>query len=116
GRPRTIELGSAIAIGGFFLVWVSFWTFGGVMAIAELLRLVSSEETLVIGPANVVVRRRRGPFTTSHAIPRAEARRVRVSPRHRMLVLETQRRSIDLVRVPTPADEQQVVFAVRKEL
>jgi len=116
GRPRTIELGSALAVGGFFLVWVSFWTFGGVMAIAELLRLVSSEETLVIDPANVIIRRRRGPFTTSHAIPRADARRVHVSPRHRMLVLETQRRSIDLVRVPTAADEKQVLFAVRKEL
>jgi len=116
GRPHAVEPVSMIGVGAFLLVWVTFWTFGGVMAIAELLRLVSSEETLLIDPAGVIIRRRRGPITTSRTIPRAEVSRVRVSPRHRMLVLETRRRPFDLLHVPTPADEHQVVFAVRKEL
>jgi hypothetical protein len=116
GRPRALELVPALAVGGFFVVWISFWTFGGVMAIAELLRLVSSEEALVIDPGSVIIRRRRGPFTTSRTIARAEVSRVRVSPRDRMLVLDTRRRSFDGVHVVTPADEQQVLFAVRKEL
>ena len=116
GQPRSIAAGPTLGVGAFLLVWVTFWTFGGVMAIAELLRIVSSEETLVVGPASLAIRRRRGPFTTSHSIPRADVRNVRVSPRHRMLVLETHRRSLDLLRVPTPADEQQLLPAIRKEL
>jgi len=116
GRLHSLEPAPMLGVGAFMLVWVTFWTFGGVMAIAELLRLISSEETLVIGPANVIIRRRRGPFTTSRTIPRGDVSRVRVSPRHRMLVLETGRRSFDLIHVMTPADEHQVLFAVRKEL
>jgi len=116
GQPRTIEPVSVLGVGGFLLVWVSFWTLGGAMAIAELLRLVSSEETLMIGPADLTIRRRRGPFTSSRTIPRADVRGVRVSPRHRILVLDTKRRSFDLVHVPTPADEHQTILAVGKAL
>jgi hypothetical protein len=116
GAPRMIELLPALGVGGFMLVWITFWTFGGVMALLELLRLISSEEKLLVGPDALTIGHRRGPFSWTSTVKRADVRNVRVSPRTRMLVLDAGRRSYDVAQVRTPADERAAVFAVRKEL
>ncbi len=105
----------AIPVGVFLLVWVTFWTFGGVMALHELLRLLSSEDVLRVGPDTIVIRRRRGPFWFTQTVPRGEVRGVTMSTRHRMLRIQTTRQSIDFAQALSPADEREALHALRQE-
>ena len=116
GQPRSIEPAPALGVGGFLLVWVTFWSFGGVMAMRELLRLLSSEDVLVAGANEIRIRRRRGPFWTTQTIPRQDVRAVSISPHHRMLMIDTARRSVDFAHVVAPSDEVDAVQALRTEL
>ena len=116
GQPKAPAITPALGIGGFLLVWVTFWTFGGVMAIRELLRLLSSEDVLVVGPSEVVIKRRRGPFRFTRKIPRADVRGVTMAPRHRTLRLQTVAQSIDFAQVPSPEGERAALDALRAEL
>ena len=105
-----------LGVGGFLLVWVTFWTFGGVMAFRELLRLLSSEDVLVVGPASLVFRRRRGPFRYTQSVPRDEVRGVTMALRHRTLRIETTRRTIDFAPIFSRTDERAALDALRQEL
>lgn len=116
GNPSRLQAAPALGVGAFLLVWVTFWTIGGIAAMAELLRLVSSEETLSLDGDTIVIARRRGPFTWFQRLPRNAVRRVRVAPRRRMLVLETDRKSIEFAPVQSPADESQALDALRSAL
>jgi len=43
-----LALGPALAAGAFLLVWTSLWTLGGVLAVAEFLRLTVGEDRIAL--------------------------------------------------------------------
>jgi hypothetical protein len=105
-----------LGVGAFLLTWVSFWTLGGIAAINEWLRLVSSEERLTVTGDRILIARRRGPWTFRSAIPRADVTRVRVSIPHRKLTLDTRRKSIEFAALPGPGETAAAVQDLAREL
>lgn len=49
----------------FLALWLAFWTWGGVSAAWELLRLLSGSDRYVLRPGNFTYRRDAGPFGTT---------------------------------------------------
>jgi hypothetical protein len=76
GSDQPLPLGPAVAVGCFLLVWLAFWTLGGIMAIRELLRSVWAEDRLVLDREGLVRAHRLGPFVSTRRLPRSEIRRV----------------------------------------
>lgn len=73
GRPSPAMLGVA---GIFLIVWLAFWTFGGVMAIREVLRLLWAEDRLALEYDGLTRTHRLGPFTFTRRLARQEIHRV----------------------------------------
>ena len=116
GAFKSLPPGPTLGVGAFLLVWVTFWTFGGIAAMAELLRLVSSEDTLTIGPAGTTIRHRRGPFSWTQTIPPGEIRNVRAASRYHVLQLETRNKMIAFGALASAADAREAIEALRREL
>jgi hypothetical protein len=49
-------------MGVFLLVWLTFWTIGGLSALRELLRCFAAEDRLELGSGELLCLRRLGPF------------------------------------------------------
>ncbi|MCU0520638.1 MAG: hypothetical protein MUF84_08105 [Anaerolineae bacterium] len=93
GRPAIgsdvpVRRAPALAVGAFLLVWLTIWTFGGVMAIQELLRLLWAEDRLVLNRDALLCVRRRGPLTSIRRLARTEVRCVFVQPANTALMAQ----------------------------
>jgi hypothetical protein len=120
GRPpgpdrEPLELGPALAVGAFLLVWLAFWTLGGVAAIAELLRLLWGEDRLVAGSGGLTRVAARWPFRSTRVIPRDRLRRIHLG-RAGVLVAETDRATIELSGLGTLEERQRAAEILRAEL
>ena len=86
-----LQVGPALAIGAFLLLWLSLWTVGGVAAIREVLRLLWAEDRIIANGSGLTVMRSRGPFRGKREIPRDVVRGILLVPRSDALVAETER-------------------------
>lgn len=111
-----LELGPALAIGGFLLLWLSLWTLGGVAAIAHVLQLLWSEDRLIAHGGGLTVVRSRGPFRGRRELPRDMLRRIVLVPRCDALAAETTRERIELSRLGTHAEREETATALRSQL
>jgi hypothetical protein len=116
GQIKSLPPGPTLGVGAFLLVWITGWTFGGIAAISELLRLVSSEDRLTVGPSGTTIFHRRGPFAWTNTIPVGEIRNVRVATRFRRLSLETRTRVIAFAPLASAADAREALETLRREL
>lgn len=71
GRNRESHTG-VVLISLFLVLWLSFWTLGGVMALRQWLLLLWSREELVLATDCLVARRWFGPFKRTRRIPRSD--------------------------------------------
>jgi hypothetical protein len=111
-----LEVGPALAMGGFLLVWLAFWTLGGVAAFGALLHSLWAEDRLVAGPGGLTVRRIRGPFRRTRVYARDRVRGLTIQPPKGRLVLETDRDLVVLSELGTPEERVEAVGAIRSEL
>jgi hypothetical protein len=111
-----LQAGPALAVGGFVLLWLAFWTLGGFLAIRELLRLLLSEDQFSAGGSGLVVMRRLGAFRTSREFPRDTLRRILLAPPHGALAIETSAATVELSRLGTRAEREAAVNTLRSEL
>lgn len=116
GGHEPLGPGPALAAGVFLLVWLTLWTFGGVMAIRELLLMLWGEDRLVVNPDGLAVSHLRGPFRSGRRIPRDQLRGIRTRGRAGVIVAETARAVVALSRLGTPAERQEAVDELRREL
>lgn len=114
-NAEPLQLAPALAVGLFLLFWLTFWTFGGVMAMRELLRLLWSEVRLVAGP-DLTIHERIGPFRSMKVIARSDLRRIYSIQRKCRLVAETTSGTLDLATVPREPDRESIEKALRGEL
>jgi hypothetical protein len=101
---QPLMLGPALVIGSFLLLWLSFWTFGGIMAMRELLHSLWAKDRLAISPDGLMVRRQLGPFVSRRSLARGEIRRIYVRPHLARLVAETEKSVITLTDLGTPQE------------
>jgi hypothetical protein len=109
GRPAIgsdvpVRMGPALGVGAFLLAWLTIWTFGGVMAIQELLHLLWAEDRLVLNRDALLRVRRRGPLTSTRRLARNEVRRVYVQPANTALMVQLSGNLIELTDLGTPAE------------
>lgn len=101
GGKQPLEVGPALAVGGFLLVWLAFWTIGGIAAIRELLWLLWSEDRLAVGPESLTVTRRLGPFATRQRLARDEIRRVYLLSQNTALMAQVGANAVTLTVLGT---------------
>lgn len=81
--------GAATFVILFLLVWLTFWTFGGIAAIAHVLRMLAGEDRLTVQASGFELVRRAGPFHRVRAFDRSSIRRVRIRHHDKALVADT---------------------------
>lgn len=101
GAPSAVAL---FAIGCFMVLWIAMWTFGGVSAMRELLRLTWFEQVFSIEPEGVVVLEKTGPFRRRIVIERERVVRFVLHDREGPLCAQTGGKRIELTRLGTPAE------------
>jgi hypothetical protein len=85
-----------LAVTGFLLVWLSFWTLGGLLAMREWLRLLWSQDRIVVAPEALCIHRRLGPFRRTTTIARADLKRIATLPRRSRLLAQTSDGSVEI--------------------
>ncbi len=111
-----LGFGPAMAIGAFLILWLSLWTLGGLAALGEVLRLLWSEDRLIVNAGGITIVRSRGPFRRTRDLPRDVIRRISLVPRNDALAAETPRGRVELSRLGTHAEREEAAAALRSEL
>jgi len=111
-----LETGPALFAGVFMLVWVTFWTFGGLMAWHELFRLAWSSDRLLARSDGLEVVNRVGPLTRRRWLLRDTLRSFFRIEGQRILQAETTTGLVELTRNGTPAQQEQLIATFTAEL
>jgi hypothetical protein len=98
----------------FGLVWVSFWTLGGVMAARELLGMLWGTDRIEVDGAGVRRTSRIGPLAWTRVFAREELRGVGLRRAH--LVLETRRGPVTLTRYGSPEEHGELKREIERAL
>src|SRR5262245_19337243 len=110
--------GSIVALLGaglFLIVWLTLWTFGGIAAGRELLRLLFGRDVFVTRSDGLEIQHHYGLFRTVKVLPRTELRRLyRLSP-YAPLRVETTSGTVELTRVGTPAERTELEQALNSD-
>lgn len=104
GMTEPLQIGPALAGGGFLLIWLTIWTIGGYAAMRELLRLVWAEDRIVVQPRALVVVRRLGPFVKRRELARRDIRRIYVRPPRGELLAQVFGSPMTLTDLGTPEE------------
>ena len=62
GQAGAPSLAAMLPVGAFLLVWVSFWSLGGLLAARQLLRCLWAQDRLILTASHLEWRRQLGPF------------------------------------------------------
>ncbi|MCP9797067.1 hypothetical protein [Cyanobium sp. Lug-B] len=104
----------------FLLVWLSLWSFGGAVALREVLGALWSEDRLVLGPDGSLVRQaQRGPFRRRRPLPRHEIRRFHVAQAGAWggpLMAERAGRPLEITRLGSPRQRQEAADQLNRLL
>jgi len=111
-----LELAPALGVGTFLSLWLAFWTVGGLAALHEFGRELWSEDRLRVVSGQLEIARRAGLFTRRRTLPRDHIRRLYRIDAHRAMLAETRESSVELTRLGTPAQQDQILAALTSEL
>src|SRR5262249_12338077 len=110
-----VGLAVALAGGLFLLFWLTIWTFGGLSAGRELLRLLFARDILLARHDALEITNSYGLFRSVKRLPREEIRRFyRTSPRA-PLCAETTSGITVLTSLGTPAEREELEKALSAE-
>jgi hypothetical protein len=104
GKNQPLDIGPALAVGGFLLIWVTFWTIGGLAAIRELLRSLWAEDRLDWQPDGLTVTRRLGLLCRRRQLARADIRQIYLQRPRSALVAQVGTSVVTLTDLGTPAE------------
>lgn len=121
GRPPSsggdvLETGPALGIGAFLIFWLALWTFGGLAAVHELLRLLWARDRLVASGGRLTVVRLVGPIRSTREFTRESMHRIGVAQYRDALTLWTATGNIELSTLGTKAQREGAAEALRAEL
>jgi hypothetical protein len=112
---KLLATGPALLTGVFLLCWVTFWTFGGLMAWHEFFRLLWSRDRLVARGDGLEVANRVGPIVKRRFLPADTLRGFfRIAPQTAVQA-ETTTGVVELTRNGTPAEQAQLIAALAAE-
>jgi hypothetical protein len=73
----------------FLLIWLTFWTIGGIAALTHLARSVAGEDTIDLTATGFELVCRAGPFRRRYGFERSAIRRLRIRPHDKAVVADT---------------------------
>jgi hypothetical protein len=111
-----LQIGPAVMVGLFLLVWLALWTVGGIAAMGELLRLLWSEDRIVVAGGRLTVTWARGPFRKVRTFERDAIRGIALVGQREHLTLETHGRRLELSGLGTREERVAGAAALRAEL
>jgi hypothetical protein len=100
----------------FLLVWITFWTFGGIAAITELLRSLAGEDRISVQASGVELERRAGPCRRLRNFERSTIRRVRLRPHDQAVMMDTTAGTEVISKYGTLDDRQAMAEWLRSRL
>jgi hypothetical protein len=103
--PMHLKQGSALAMGGFVLIWLTVWTVAGLAAMTEFFRLICGEDRVSAENGSITIEGSRGPFHSRREIPRETLRRLLLTGRG-ALAVETATGQVELSHLGTPEERQ----------
>jgi hypothetical protein len=112
---KPIAFGMVIAIGLFLLVWLSFWTLGGVAAGRELLRLLFGRDVVLAGDDGLQIKHFYGFFRSAKRWPRDDIRRFYRTTLCAPLCVETTRGTAEVTRLGTVNERAELERALNEE-
>lgn len=117
--PTLASGAAALPVVGFLLLWVTFWTFGGLAAATAFLRLLWGEDRIVVRGDLVRVTRRAAIFSRTREIPRAGLRGLHRRPGRNSpptLMLDTATKPVALTSLADAAELDQLEQELAREL
>lgn len=111
-----LQAGPAVMVGVFLLAWLTMWTFGGIAAIAELLRLLWGDDRIVVASGRIRVTSNRGPFRTTREFERDAIQRIVLVGRGANITLESNGKRHELSNLGSPAERSEGANALRAAL
>jgi len=103
------------AIGGFLLVWGTFWTIGGLGALREFGRLLWGSETILLRPDSIRITHKAFPFSKSREVGIAELRGFSRGTRKRKgLILELAKGRADLSLLGSEEEKLELETLLRR--
>ena len=107
-----MSVGFAVAAGVFLLFWLTLWTFGGIAAGCELLRLLFGRDRFLANYDGLKVERSFGLFRSVKRFPRAQIRRFfRTTPFAPLSVETIGGRTTVLTRLGTAVEQAELEVA-----
>ena len=100
----------------FLLVWLTFWTVGGVLAIKELLRMLAGEDRVSVGSSGVELVQRAGPFRRIRTFDRSGIRRVRLRHHDKAVMMDTASGSETVTKYGTAGERKAMSEWLRSRL
>jgi hypothetical protein len=119
GSDHPLQLAPALAVGGFLLFWLTFWTLGGIMALRELLRMLWAYDHLLLDRETLTHIHRLGPFTFTRRFNQADIRRVflqQCGSRPSALMAQIGANVIEWTALGTPAQRDAAAHEIRAAL
>jgi hypothetical protein len=112
---KSTELSAALAAGLFLVVWLVLWTFGGVAALREWLRMLFGRDTVRAGTDGLAITQRSGIFRSITRIPRDTIRRFYVASVNAPLSVETTSGTAIVTRLGTFSERTELEQMLNSE-
>lgn len=116
GSDEPAPMVPSLGVGAFLLTWLTLWTFGGLMAIRELLRSLWAEDRLVLERDALIRIHRLGPFASTRRLARSDIRRVFVQSANTALMAQWGANLVVLTDLGTPAERNEAAPQLRAAL
>lgn len=107
--------GLALAIL-FLGLWLTLWTIGGIAALTEFMRSLAGEDSIAVTPLGLELVRRAGPFRRRHSFDRSAIRGIRLRPRDRALVVDSEKGTRVLTTFGSPLEREQMLSWLKQYL
>ena len=118
GQPQALV--AVLPVAAFLVVWLSFWTLGGVLALRQWLRCFWAEDRLTLTATDLEWRQRLGPWVRRRTLPRRAIQAVRLaqrrSDRSGPLIAQLEDRQLELTQLGTPEQRRQAAERLSEAL
>jgi hypothetical protein len=100
----------------FLLVWLTFWTVGGLTAATQLLRSLAGEDTIALDVDGFELTRRAGPLRRRYRFARTAVRRIRLRSRDRAVVADTEKGTRVLTQFGEAPEREAIALWLKQHL
>jgi hypothetical protein len=113
---RVTPDGSAPFFLLFMLVWLTFWTLGGIAAGTHFLRELAGRDVVSVSPDGLEIDWRAGPFRQRRTIGHGDIRRVRMTLQGDALVVETASGTVNVTTFGTREERAAILDSLKARL